>query len=230
MIGKFLLRDSAVVALAAAAWWLLAARSAGAGPVADATGVVAGALVGAVAFLMHEWGHLLAGLASGGRFPVASELRSPFLFEIDRSNSVRQFTVMSLGGFAVTILGILFVYGVLPGELLATRVARGIIVFLAFLTAVLEVPLLVVTIVRGEILEAASVAESKPATPTEASTTAIAASTVVPLGAAAAAELPGRGESAAAGPLGHGGSAAAVAGLPGQSGSAAAAAGLSERS
>ncbi len=158
MIGKMAARDSAVVVVATLVWWLAAGRSAAAGPVADTLGVVAGGLVGAVAFVLHEWGHLLAGLAAGGRFPVTSDLRSPFLFNIDPSNGVREFTIMSLGGFAVTAGMIAFVYVALPDAYLATRVARGIVMFLATLTAVLEVPLLLFTIATGKIPEVASVA------------------------------------------------------------------------
>lgn len=158
MIWKFVLRDSGIVAAAVLAWWTLAGYSAGSGPVADATGIVCGGLGGAVAFVLHEWGHLLAGLLAGGTFPVAKSLQSPFLFEIDADNEVRPFTIMSLGGFAVTVAGILFVYTQLPGELLATRVVRGIVVFLASLTLFLEVPLLLFTIWTGEIPEVASVA------------------------------------------------------------------------
>jgi hypothetical protein len=163
MIWKFALRDSGIVALAVAAWWLLAGYSAGDGPVADATGIVCGGLAGAVAFVVHEWGHLLAGLAAGGTFPAAASLKSPFLFEIDPDNGVREFTIMSLGGFAMTVLGIILVYTQLPGELLATRVVRGIVMFLASLTLFLEVPLLLFTIWLGEIPEVASVAATKDA-------------------------------------------------------------------
>lgn len=160
MIGKFVLRDSGIVALAVAAWWALAGVSAGDGPAADAAGVVCGGLGGAVAFVLHEWGHLVAGLAAGGTFPVASDLKSPFLFDIDPDNGIRQFTIMSLGGFAVTAVGIVVVYTLLPDALLATRVARGVVVFLALLTLVLEVPLLLFTIWSGEIPEVASVAST----------------------------------------------------------------------
>lgn len=158
MLGKFVVRDSAVVLVAVAAWWGLAASSAGEGPLADLAGLVCGALGGAVAFVLHEWGHLLAGLAAGGTFPVSSNLKSPFLFDIDPDNSVRQFTILSLGGFAVTVLGIVLVYTLLPGDLLATRVVRGIVMLLASLTLFLEVPLLLFTIWTGEIPEVASVA------------------------------------------------------------------------
>jgi len=159
-LGKFVVRDSAIVLAAVAAWWTLASASAGQGPAADLAGVVCGVLGGAVAFVLHEWGHLLAGLLAGGTFPVAANLKAPFLFDIDIDNSVRQFTIMSLGGFAVTVLGILFVYTQLPGDLLATRVVRGLVMFLASLTLFLEVPLLLFTIWSGEIPEVASVAST----------------------------------------------------------------------
>lgn len=159
-LGKFVLRDSAIVAAAVAAWWLAGAKSAGQGPAADVAGVVCGLLGGAVAFVLHEWGHLLAGLLAGGNFPVAKDVKSAFLFDIDPDNSIRQFTVMSLGGFAVTALGILFVYTQLPDDYLATRVVRGVVMFLASLTVFLEFPLLAFTIWSGEIPEVASVSHA----------------------------------------------------------------------
>lgn len=158
MVWKLAARDAALVVAATLVWQVAAERSAAPGPAADMLGVVAGGLVGAVGFVLHEWGHLLAGLAAGGRFPVTSDLRSPFLFGIDPSNFLREFTLMSLGGFAVTAATIAFVYLVLPDGYLATRVARGIVVFLATLTVVLEVPLLLFAIATGKIPEAASVA------------------------------------------------------------------------
>lgn len=161
MVWKVAARDAAVVAAATLVWWIAAERSAATGPVADTLGVVAGVLVGAVGFVLHEWGHLLAGLAAGGRFPVTGDLRSPFLFGVDPSNGVREFTIMSLGGFAVTAGMIGFVYVVLPDAYLATRVARGIVMFLATLTVVLEVPLLLFTIAAGSIPQVASVASGE---------------------------------------------------------------------
>lgn len=157
-LGKFVLRDGVIVLAAVAAWGFFASASAGQGPAADVSGVICGMLGGAVAFVLHEWGHLLAGLAAGGTFPVAKDLKTPFLFDIDPDNSVRQFTIMSIGGFVVTMLGILFVYTQLPGDLLATRVVRGVVLFLASLTLFLEVPLLLFTIWSGDIPEVASVA------------------------------------------------------------------------
>ena len=59
---------------------------------------------------------------------------------------------MSLSGFAVTAVALFVVYGLLPEPLLATRVARGLILFGASLTLFLEVPLLTISLVRGSIL------------------------------------------------------------------------------
>ena len=49
---------------------------------------------------------------------------------------------MSAGGFAGTGLAVLAAYTLLPDAELASRVARGTVLFLAFLGLVLEVPLL----------------------------------------------------------------------------------------
>lgn len=158
MYLKFALRDAAIISLAAAFWWLAAERSAGAGVLADLTGVMGGVLLGAVGFVLHEWGHVLAGLAVGGGFHINENLRSPSLFSIDGDHtSIRQFTISSLGGFAVTAVTIWCFYAYLPEGWLATRVARGIAVFLASLTLLLEVPLLLFTLWQGAIPAAAAV-------------------------------------------------------------------------
>ena len=165
MLRKFFLRDAALILVTVGAWTLLARHSAGSGPVADAAGFLAGGLVGLCGFALHEWGHLLAGRASGGNFPLARNPRAIFWFGIDPANTIRQFTVMSLGGFAVTAATLLFAYLVLPGDLLATRVARGAALFGALLTLVLEMPLLLVGLATGRIPAVASVAKSAAASP-----------------------------------------------------------------
>jgi hypothetical protein len=157
-VARFARRDAGIVALACLAWVLLARRSAGDGPSADLFGVVAGLLVGAAAYVLHEWGHLLAGLAAGGAFGMNANLRSPFAFRFDPdANSLRQFVVMSLGGFAVTAAAIALAWGLLPDGLLATRVARGAIAFLATLTFGLELPLLLLGLARGRVPREAAV-------------------------------------------------------------------------
>lgn len=165
MYLKFALRDAAIIAAALAFWWLAAEFSAGSGPLADATGVIAGVLIGAIGFVLHEWGHLLAGVASGGTYPISDNLSSPFLFDIEPHNTVRNFTIMSLGGFAVSAVMIWCVYSYLPDGWLATRVARGVTVFLASLTVVLEVPLLLFTLWSGAIPAAAAKAPNQSPSP-----------------------------------------------------------------
>ena len=149
MFQKFAVRDGVIVATAVAAWAAVADLSAGPGPVADLSGVIAGLLVGASAFVLHEWGHLLAGWAAGGVAHPNSHLKSGFLFSFDDKNSLAQFLVMSIGGFVVTGFFVWLVYLRLPDELLATRVARGAIAFLASLTLLLEFPLVAVALFKG---------------------------------------------------------------------------------
>lgn len=153
MFARLLLRDVLVTALVGGAWWLAAPLSAGNGPLADLSGALLGVGAFVVAHLAHEWGHLLGGLATGSHVAAPARLTSPFLFSFDsRRNSQRQFVIMSLAGFAVTGLSLSVVYGLLPEAQLATRVARGLVVFGAALTLFLEVPLLAVSLLRGSIL------------------------------------------------------------------------------
>ncbi len=158
MFRKYAVRDAMIVAAAILAWWTVAGLSAGDGPVADLAGVVAGLLVGASAFVLHEWGHLLAGCSVGGIARPNTHLKSGFLFSFDSErNSLAQFLVMSVGGFAVTGVFIWIAYYVLPTGLLATRVARGAIAFQASLTLFLELPLVGIALVKGATPAEASV-------------------------------------------------------------------------
>lgn len=150
MFQKFAIRDGGIVGAALVAWWALSGVSAGSGPLGDLTGLIAGLLVGASAFVLHEWGHLLAAMAVGASVHANPKLRSNFLFSFDAEHStLGQFLVMSVGGFLVTGLFLVLVYTVLPDGLLATRVARGAVLFLASLTVLLEFPLVGIAIYRG---------------------------------------------------------------------------------
>ena len=153
MFTKLILRDVAIAAAVITAWLLAAPLSAGSGPLADLTGALLGVGAFVVAHLAHEWGHLIGALLTGSHVAAPARLGSPFLFSFDsRRNSKRQFVLMSLSGFAVTGLSLIIAYGVLPDSLLATRVARGLVVFGASLTLLLEVPLLVASLLSGSIL------------------------------------------------------------------------------
>jgi len=158
MFGKLFLRDIALVAVVVAAWWAGWSLSVANGPLADFLGVVLGFGAGAVAFVAHEWGHLCGAWIVGAHVAAPRRLSSAYLFSFDsKRNSQMQFLVMSLSGFAVTGLAIYVAYGLLPPEALATRVARGLVVFSASLTLFLEVPLLTLSLLKGSILAQAEV-------------------------------------------------------------------------
>jgi hypothetical protein len=144
--GRLAARDGGIVAFGLGAWWLLAARSAGDGLVADFSGFVAGLALGATAFVLHEWGHLLGAFASASRVRASASLGSPFVFSFSPRNSLAQFLVMSFTGFAATGAMLWAFYTQLPDAWLASRVARGAALFLAFLGVVLELPLVAVSL------------------------------------------------------------------------------------
>lgn len=153
MFAKLLARDASLVAAVSAAWVLWWPWSTGSGAVADLVGVLLGMGAGMVVHLGHEWGHLTGALLTGSRVAAPAKLTSAFLFSFDsRRNSQRQFVIMSLCGFAVTALALVVAYTLLPSEALATRVARGLVVFGAALTVFLETPLLIASLLSGSIL------------------------------------------------------------------------------
>lgn len=152
MFLKVLARDLAIVAVSVLAWRLAAPLSAGTGAVSDVAGVLLGMLFGASAFLAHEWGHLLGALASRSAIQPPAGLSSPFVFSFEsRRNSRRQFLAMSFAGFAATAVVIWVVYAMLPDGLLATRVARGLVLFLTLLAVVLEVPLVIYSLATRKV-------------------------------------------------------------------------------
>ncbi len=152
MLARFALRDFLIIALTLTLWWLLAARSAGSGAVADFSGWLVGLLMGVCAYLAHEWSHYLGAVAMGSRVGVGTNLASGFLFSFEsEGNSVSQFVVMSVSGFVATAAVLFAYYTYLPDAYLATRVARGGVVFLALLTVVLEIPLLLTGIFTKKV-------------------------------------------------------------------------------
>jgi len=158
MRTRFLIRDGSIVAVALALWWLLAPLSAEAGWVADLSGWVAGLLLTACAYLAHEWSHYLGAIATGSKVPLGTKLASPFLFSFDaEENSLAQFVVMSVAGFVATAIAVYSFYAFLPDAYLASRVARGGVLFLSLLGLVLELPLLVFGIVTGGVPKQVSV-------------------------------------------------------------------------
>jgi hypothetical protein len=150
MFAKLLARHLVVFGAAALLSPWATHHSTGTGAVSDFAGFVLGVLLGACAFLLHEWGHLLGAFATRSVVTPSASLRSHFHFD-SRANSRRQFLVMSATGFVATGVALWVAYGVLPSELLATRVARGAVMFLAFLGVVLELPLVLHALVSGRV-------------------------------------------------------------------------------
>ncbi len=162
-------RDAVFIGAVVALWRFLAPLSGGDGALADLSGLLIGLGVGVSTFLLHEWGHLLGGLASGSDVRAPKTLTSAYLFSYDtKANSRRQFLVMSFGGFIVTGLAIWLAYAWMPGELLATRVARGAIVFLASLTVFIEFPLVIFSLFRWQSMPSVEVFEPEPPEPERA--------------------------------------------------------------
>jgi hypothetical protein len=158
MLLRFLLRDSIILALSLSLWQLFAPRSAGADFIADFTGWVVGSMLGVCAYLAHEWSHYLGAVVMRSKVRVGENLASGFLFSFDsESNRLSQFVVMSLAGFAATALVVLAYYTWLPDAYLASRVARGGALFLAFLGVVLELPLLLAGVITRGVPKQVSV-------------------------------------------------------------------------
>ena len=165
MYAKFAVRDLLIIAGALLFWWLAADLSVGSGALSDFTGFVAGLWLGSTGFVLHEWGHLTGALATGSTVRPSRNPSSLFIFSFDsQKNSLGQFLVMSVGGFLVTAAVVWSFYAYLPDDLLASRIARGAALFLAFLGVFLEVPLVLVALHRRAIPAAVDVTGGRRST------------------------------------------------------------------
>lgn len=95
-----------------------------------------------IAYLLHEWGHLVGALLTRSVVHLPDgALSSPFLFRFDTGRNTRhQFLVMSLGGFIASVLVVLALLMLLPLERLSGRLALGLIALGVLATLVLELP------------------------------------------------------------------------------------------
>lgn len=152
MYAKMAARDLGIVLGASLAWRYGAHLTAGSGPLADVLGVLLGLSLGACAFVSHEWGHFLGALAGGSVVYPPRGIGSVYLFSFDsKRNSRRQFLIMSFSGFVVTGVAVWVTQALLADGLLATRVARGAILFLASLTVLFEIPLVLWAVLVGSL-------------------------------------------------------------------------------
>ena len=169
MYAKLFARDLAVVAALVALWWLASGLSAGAGPVADLAGLVTGVALGVCALPLHEWGHFAGAVATRSEIRPALSLRKLFAFSFDSGrNSLRQFLAMTFGGWVGTAAAVGVAYAALPPELLATRVARGMVLLSVLLVVVTEIPLLARAFLTGRIPPVETVREPDAAQATAA--------------------------------------------------------------
>jgi len=152
MFVKLAIRDAVVVIVAMGLWLWLSAFSLGMGMLSDFTGVVAGVALAACAYIFHEWGHLMGAFAAGGVVHPPASLKSAYIFSFDRKKNTRgQFLVMSAGGFIATGVALWAVYTFIPDDELASRVARGGVLFLVFLGVSLELPLVGWSLLSSEL-------------------------------------------------------------------------------
>lgn len=152
MFWKFAVRDSAIIVVSLLLACFVGPLSAEVGPLSDLTGVIVGFALGVSVFVLHEWGHLVGALLTKSHVLAPAGLTSVFLFSFDsKLNTRRQFLVMSATGFVMTGLALWGVYALLPDEQLATRVARGLVLFLTTLTVFLEFPAVIWACVRSDL-------------------------------------------------------------------------------
>jgi hypothetical protein len=138
---RLLVRDLLLLAATLAAWRLDAALRAESGALAASVAVGAGVLAAVSGYLAHEWGHLLAALASGSRVHFPKRVTSTFLFFFDVGrNDRRRFLAMSLGGFAASAGVVLLLLVALPAGALSTWVALALVGAGVTATLVLELP------------------------------------------------------------------------------------------
>ena len=155
---KFILRDVTLIFATGLGWLLLASFSAGQGLLAETIAVLLGILGGLCAWVLHEWGHVLAAKAVRSNLRAPTKLFSVYLFGFDNKVHTRgQFVVMALGGFLATALVFAFVMLSLPQDLLATKVFRSLVLLEIAVTVALEVPGLILGIVAYDKLPSVDV-------------------------------------------------------------------------
>jgi len=94
-----------------------------------------------IGYLLHEWGHLLGAWGSRAAFELPKPFETFFLFRFDNLRSTRpQFFSMALGGFASSILTVIFLLLVLPSGVLATQIALTLTALGVLATFIIEVP------------------------------------------------------------------------------------------
>jgi len=164
----FLLRDSLIVLLALTLWMVTLNLGQAHDLKSAAVHVATALLTVFVAYLLHEWGHLIGAWIARGAFVLpATVSETLFLFRFDNvRNSRAQFISMSLGGFASSILVVAFLVAALPWGLLVSWIALGLTAAGVLATFIIEVPMFL-GVVRGGPMPTGAAFVSPPGTPAE---------------------------------------------------------------
>lgn len=140
--GRIILRDLGFLAATLALWsWTRALEVGPATALSVSVAVVTAAFTAFVGFLAHEWGHLSGACLGGSAYEPSDSVFSIFLFRFNSDrNSRRQFLLMSNGGFLVSGLVVVLLFGVLSFDHLADQLALGLTTLGVVATFILEVP------------------------------------------------------------------------------------------
>ena len=110
-----------------------------------------GTLLGVIFYLSHEWAHLGGALLSKSIVAYPEKVLSPFIFSFhSQANSVRQFLLMTAGGFGATAV-LLSAYLICLPDNVWGSVALYISLFLTSLTVFIELPIAIWTLISREV-------------------------------------------------------------------------------
>lgn len=141
-------RDLAAVALLAVVWWFEPGFRDGSAR-GWAVTVFAGVLTAFVGFLMHEYGHLTASLATGAKVSYPRSPLCTLIFHFDSAqNDRRQFLWMSMGGYLATLVAVGLIIALCPLDAWSGRISLLLAGAGTIVTFVLEVPI-TVRVLRG---------------------------------------------------------------------------------
>lgn len=141
MPWKHAARDIALLLITLGLWRWEAALAEHGGALHVLIAIAAGSMAAVVGYLVHEWGHFLAGRLGGSAMRIPTSSREIFLFNFDSNrNSREQFLLMSSGGFVASALVTVLLLAVLPLPSLASLIALGLTAAGVLATAILEVP------------------------------------------------------------------------------------------
>ena len=135
-------RDGLLIAVSAALWMCTLHFGTASGVWPVTLNILTGLMTMLIAYLLHEWGHLIGAWLSGSvvHLPEGA-LSSPFLFRFDTGlNGRRQFLAMSAGGFISSAVVVVALLLALPSGWLASHIALGLTVLGVLATFILEFP------------------------------------------------------------------------------------------